>query len=132
MIFSTKLTAIFAPIRSVCSYQFQKNTAKGRVHHSTIARTDLRRKRGRHTHEEIEVFQNTKTVMSKHVFAFLIQATLIFRLHRNGLGEYFVLLTNFKYLRRKIHLMKNFTRIKSVAFFIVQNFLYSTCIRHSA
>ena len=42
------------------------------------------------------------------------------------------ILTSFKYLRRSIHLIKNFTRIKSVADFIVQNFLYSTCIRHSA
>ena len=56
LIFSTKLTAIFAPIRSMF-LSVHQNHSKGSVR-VPISRTDLKREGD--THEQIDSFQNTK------------------------------------------------------------------------
>ena len=65
---ATKLTAIFAPIRRVCSYH-SIETSKASVYHSTISKTNLREREEGDTHEEIEVVSEHKNSVFKALFS---------------------------------------------------------------
>ena len=68
IIFSTKLTAIFAPIRRVCSYHSIETTAKRVYIIPRSARQIWERGREGDTHEEIEVVSEHKNSVFKARF----------------------------------------------------------------